>query len=291
MTPLRRFQIHQPSSAAEASQMLMEFGDDGSVYAGGTELLLAMRHGALRYSHLVDVKVLPGFDSIHLRGDWIEIGAGATHRAIEYSPLVRGNLKVLADLESHVANIRVRASGTIGGNLCFAEPHSDPATLLLALDGFATATGATGSREMPVSELISGAYANSLAPGELLTTVRVPRLLAGQRAAYVKYQVHERPTLGLAIVMDTAEEGTVISRSRVSIGCLCPFPRRSAAAEELLTGTREDVEAAIDSAAAVLADDAELIDDHDGGADYKRHLLGVFLRRAMHAALAPAAQS
>jgi carbon-monoxide dehydrogenase medium subunit len=290
MTPLRRFQIHQPSSAAEASQMLMEFGDDGGVYAGGTELLLAMRHGALRYSHLVDVKVLPGFDSIQLRGDWIEIGAGATHRAIEYSPLVRGNLKVLADLESRVANVRVRASGTIGGNLCFAEPHSDPATLLLALDGVVTTAGATGSRELPVSELIIDAYSNSLAPGELLTTVLVPRLLPGQRAAYVKYQVHERPTLGLAIAMDTADDGAFIKRSRVAIGCLCPFPRRSAAAEALLTGTRGDVEAAIGKAAELLADDAELIDDHDGGTDYKRHLLGVFLRRAMHSALDSHAQ-
>src|SRR5579863_7694674 len=98
MTPLRRFEIHQPSNAAEASQMLAEFGDDGSAYAGGTELLLAMRHGALRYSHLVDVKVLPGFDSIQLRDNWIDIGAGATHRAIEYSAVVREKLGVLAEL-------------------------------------------------------------------------------------------------------------------------------------------------------------------------------------------------
>src|ERR1700680_4136000 len=105
MTPLRRFEIHQPSSAAEASQMLAEFGEDGSVYAGGTELLLAMRHGALRYGHLIDVKVLPGFDSIQLRDNWIEIGAGATHRAIEYSLIVRQHARVLADLESRVANV------------------------------------------------------------------------------------------------------------------------------------------------------------------------------------------
>ncbi len=124
--------------------MLVEFGDDGSVYAGGTELLLAMRHGALRYSHLVDVKVLPGFDSIQLRDNWIEIGAGATHRAIEHSPLVCGNLGVLSALEARVANVRVRASGTLGGNLCFAEPHSDPATLLLALDALVIAAGSVG---------------------------------------------------------------------------------------------------------------------------------------------------
>jgi carbon-monoxide dehydrogenase medium subunit len=286
MTPLRRFEIHQPSNAAEASQMLAEFGEDGSPYAGGTELLLAMRHGALRYGHLVDVKVLPGFDAIQLRDDWIEIGAGATHRAIEYSTLVRERVKVLADLESRVANVRVRASGTIGGNLCFAEPHSDPATLLLALDAMVTASTSSGVRELRVDELICGAYSNGLQPGELLTSVRVPCTPKGQRAAYVKYQIHERPTLGLAIVMDTSHDGELVTRSRVAIGCLCPFPRRSAAAEEILTGSRADVEAAAGRAADQLADDAELIDDHEGGADYKRHLLRVFLRRAMRQALA-----
>jgi len=266
--------------------MLVEFGDDGTAYAGGTELLLAMRHGALRYRHLVDVKVLHGFDSIQLRDKFIEIGAGATHRAIEHSPLVCSNLRVLSALESRVANVRVRASGTIGGNLCFAEPHSDPATLLLALDALVIAESLSGRRELRVDEMICGAYANSLQAGELLTSVRVPCMLQSQRAAYVKYQIHERPTLGLAIVMDTADRGATITRSRVAIGCLCPFPRRSAAAEELLSGPSAEVEAAIGKAAEVLADDAELIDDHEGGADYKRHLLGVFLRRAIGQALA-----
>src|SRR5260370_22280418 len=120
MTMLRRFEIHQPSSIAEASQMLVEFGEDASLYAGGTEVILAMRHGALRYGHLIDVKVIPGFDSIQLRDRCIQIGAGATHRAIERSPLILDNIKVLAEMESRVANVRVRAAGTIGGNLCFA---------------------------------------------------------------------------------------------------------------------------------------------------------------------------
>lgn len=264
--------------------MLAKFGDDGSVYAGGTELLLAMRHGALRYGHLVDVKVLPDFDTIRLCGDWIEIGAGTTHRAIEYSPIVRERCKVLCEMESQVANIRVRASGTIGGNLCFAEPHSDPATLFVALDATVTATSSSGTRELRVDELINGAYSNSLNPGEILTAVRVPCMPPEQRAAYVKFQVHERPLLGLAVVMDTADGGAVVTRSRVAIGCLCPFPRRSAAAESMLTGTRQEVEAALDKAGDALADDAELIDDQEGGADYKRHLLGVFLRRAVEQA-------
>jgi carbon-monoxide dehydrogenase medium subunit len=285
MTPLRRFELHQPSSVSEASQLLAQFGEDGSFYAGGTELLLAMRHGALRYSHLVDIKVIPGFDSIQVRDNWIEIGAGCTHRAIERSQVVREKIKVVSDMEARVANVRVRAAGTLGGNLCFAEPHSDPATLLLALGAVVRAEAPSGIRELRMDELIKGAYSNSLGPNELLTAVRIPCAPPTQRAAYVKYQIHERPTLGLAVVLDTPDGGATVTRSRIAIGCLCPFPRRSSSAEELLVGSRAEAEAAIGSAADALADGADLIDDHEGGADYKRHLLAVFLRRAVHKAL------
>jgi carbon-monoxide dehydrogenase medium subunit len=285
MTPIRRFEIDQPTSAIEASRMLAEFGDEASVYAGGTELLLAMRHGALRYGRLVDVKVLPGFDAITWDGGAVQIGAGATHRAIEKSALIREKLPVIAEMESHVANIRVRAAGTIGGNLCFAEPHSDPATLLMALEATALTSGPEGQRQLSIHELISGAYSNSLKPGEILTAIRVPCPQPALLSAYVKFQVHERPTLGLAVAIETPDAGKTIAGIRVAIGCLCPFPRRSPTAEQLLLGTRPDAEKAIGAAANVLADEAELLDDQDGAADYKRHLLRVFLERAMKKAL------
>jgi len=265
--------------------MLAQFGDEAGVYAGGTELLLAMRSGALRYTQLIDVKVIAGLDSIELRADHLEIGAGATHRVIERSRLVRQKLPVLAEMESHVANIRVRASGTIGGNLCFAEPHSDPATLLLALGAKVEVEGPEGRRELGVEELIEGAYANSLRPSELLTKLRVPVASPGLRAAYLKFQVHERPTLGLALAMETAEGGQLIKNARVALGCLCPFPRRSEAAESMLTGSSEAVKNRLPDAALALAQEAELIDDQEGAVDYKTHLIEVFLRRAFLKAL------
>src|SRR3970282_2905618 len=146
MMPLRRFTIHQPKTCAEASQMLGEFGEKGRLYAGGTELLLAMKHDLLRYEHLVDVKTITGLNKIESRDRAIFIGSTATQRAIERSTLVRQNLPVLAEMEAKVANVRVRASGTLGGNLCFAEPHSDPATLLTALGAKAHVQGKAGAR-------------------------------------------------------------------------------------------------------------------------------------------------
>jgi carbon-monoxide dehydrogenase medium subunit len=285
MTTLSRFEIHQPGSVAEASQMLAHYGDEAAIYAGGTELLLAMRHRALTYSHLVDLKVIPGLNSIQPRDGLIEIGAACTHRVIERSTVVRERQPAFAELESQVANIRVRATGTLGGNLCFAEPHSDPATTLLVLGATVRIEAAAGAREIPIEKLIAGAYANHLAPGEILTRIVVPSAKPSHRAAYMKFQIHERPTLGLGLWLETSDGGRTFTAARVAVGCVCPFPSRAPAAEALLTGSRADVEKRLPEAAALISDGADLVDDHEGSAEYKRHLIGVFLRRTFHKAI------
>ena len=285
MTTLSGFEIHQPSSAVEASQMLSHYGENAGIYAGGTELLLAMRHSALNYRHLIDLKVVPGLNSIEVRDGVLEIGATATHRGIERNPLVQKNQPVLAEMESQVANVRVRATGTLGGNLCFAEPHSDPATLLLVLGSTVTAEGASGVREIPIGEFIAGAYANNLQPGEILTKITVPCAKPSDRVAYMKFQVHERPTLGLGLWLDTPDNGHTFRSARIAVGCVCPFPTRAKQAEKLLVGSLEEAEKRLPEGADAIADAADLVDDHEGSAEYKRHLIHVFLRRVFREAL------
>lgn len=283
MMPLRRFTIHQPKTVTEASEMLGEFGEKGRLYAGGTELLLAMKHDLLRYEQLVDVKTIAGLNTIETKGGALVIGGTATHRTIERSDLVRQNLPVLAEMETKVANVRVRASGTLGGNLCFAEPHSDPATLLAALGAKAHVQGKSGNRTVSIDKLITGAYETSLNNDELLAAVEIPVLSKSQRAAYVKFQLKERPTLGLALVLDVA--GDTIRNATAVVGSVSAVPTQSDKANQLLTGARAQVEKQLADAGAALAQAADPVDDLEGGADYKRHLIGVFLRRAFIKAL------
>src|SRR5260370_23505313 len=285
MTTLSRLEIHEPTGVLEASQMLSHYGEEAGIYAGGTEVLLAMRHQALNCRHLIVLKVVPGLDSIEVRDGSLEIGATSTHRSIERSALVQQNLPVLAEMESHVANVRVRATGTLGGNVCFAEPHSDPATLLLVLGGAVKVESAAGAREIPIGELISGAYASNLQPGEILTKITVPSAKPDHRAGYMKFQIHERPTLGLGLWLETPDDGRTFISARVAVGCVCPFPARGIEAEKLLTGPREEIEKRLPVAADAMADAADLVDDHEGRAAYKRHLIHVFLRRVFRKAL------
>jgi aerobic carbon-monoxide dehydrogenase medium subunit len=281
--PLRRFSIHQPKSVAEASQMLAEFGEKGRLYAGGTELLLAMKHDLLRYEHLIDVKTIPGLNNIELKSGALSIGGTATHRAIEHSPAVEQSLPVLAQMERNVANVRVRASGTLGGNLCFAEPHSDPATLLLALGAKAHLQRQSAKRTVTIDQLITGSYETSLANDELLEGIEIPVPSKSQRIAYLKYQLKERPTLGLALVLEV--NGDNIKEAKAVVGSVSAVPTQSDKANGLLAGPKAQVEKQLADAADALAQAADPVDDLEGSADYKRHLIGVFLKRAFVKAL------
>src|SRR3989442_2048113 len=286
MMLLRRFTIHQPKILFEAAETLAHYGEKGRVYAGGTELLLAMKHGLLRYEHLVDIKTVPNLTKIELKNSHLSIGALTTHREIEKSQLVREKISVLAEMESHVANVRVRTTGTLGGNLCFAEPHSDPANLLLCLGATAKVQGGKGERTVPMDELIVDAYETSLGADEVLTSIEIPIPDKSQRAAYLKFQIHERPTLGLALLFNLDPSGRNLTKARAVVGCISLKPCRSEKAEALLVGPREKVEKQIPDAAQILADLAHPSDDLEGTAEYKRHLVGVFLRRAFAKALA-----
>src|ERR1043166_4484463 len=284
MMPLRKFTIHQPKTVAEASEMLAEFGDNGRLYAGGTELLLAMKHDLLRYQHLVDVKTIPELNKIELNNGALIIGSTATHRAIERCAVVRENLPVFADMETNVANVRVRASGTLGGNLCFAEPHSDPAALLLALEAHVHIAGKSGERTLGVGDLIQGAYETALAPDEILTGIDVPLAAKNKRAAYLKFQIKERPTLGLALVLEV--DGGNIKSARAVVGSVSPKPSRSDQVDKMLAGSRAEVEKRLADAGQELAKVADPVDDLEGSAEYKRHLVGVFFKCAFAKAMA-----
>jgi aerobic carbon-monoxide dehydrogenase medium subunit len=283
MMPLRRFTIHQPKTIAEASAMLGELGEKARLYAGGTELLLAMKHDLLRYEHLIDVKTISDLSRIELKNGSLMIGSTATHRAIERATVVKENLPVLAQMETNVANVRVRASGTLGGNLCFAEPHSDPATLLLALGARAHVQGKAGIKTLWLDELITGAYETSLAGDELLVGIEIPLPAKSRKAAYLKFQLHERPTLGLALVL--AVEADNITGARAVVGSVSAIPTQSHEANSLLVGSKAKVEKQLPDAAKALAEAADPVDDLEGSAEYKRHLISVFLKRAFAQAL------
>src|SRR5262245_62230346 len=170
---LRPFTLHRPRTVEEACALLGQLGDDAAPYAGGTELLLLMKEGLLRPRHLVDVKRIPALDAIDGDGTRLVIGATVTHRAVERSPLVNARCPVMASVARHVANVRVRNVGTVGGNLAFADPHSDLATLFLVLDASVELVSPRGRRELSLDDFVRGPWETARRPDDLLACVRL----------------------------------------------------------------------------------------------------------------------
>src|SRR2546423_633457 len=228
------FEIHQPVTAAEAVALRARFGEAGALYAGGSELLLAMKEGLGGFAHLIDVKTIAGLAGLTLAPDGraVTIGAAVTHRTLERSPLVRERLPLVAEMARQVANARVRAVGTLGGNLCFAEPHSDPPTALLVHGARVALAGAAGARRLPLADFLVGPYESALGPDEILTHVDVPLPPARAAGAYLKFGMHERPTVGVAVLLVPDEHRAGLAEARVAVGCVGPVATRLPAVDE-----------------------------------------------------------
>ncbi len=250
------FSLARPASLAAALDLL---GDEAVPYCGGTELLLAMRAGLLRPATLVDLKAVPELSGISVQDGQLLIGATTTHAQLVRHPLVAEHAPFLADVERRVGNPRVRAQGSIGGNLCFGDPRSDLLTALIALRGRLVLRGREGTREVAAEDFLYGPYATALEEGELLVHAVLP--LPVPAALYLKYQITERPTVTVAVVGDPA-------MVRVVIGAAGEVPVY-----------RDAPPGDVDVAA--MAAEVDPVGDLSGSEEYKRAMAEVHLRRAM----------
>jgi aerobic carbon-monoxide dehydrogenase medium subunit len=285
---LQPFQLYEPTTVREASTILDGLGDDGRIYAGGTELLLAMKQGLLRYGHLVNIKPI-GLSGITFdpAASRLRIGATATHRAVERSAIVGTHAPLLVAMEHHLANVRVRAVGTVGGNLCFAEPHSDLAAVLLVYDAALRIGGGSGERTIGIAELFVDAYTTCLRPDELLLGIDVPPLPPASGAAYHKAAFFERPSAGVGAAILAAPDRTTVTHARIAVGCVDAVARRIPEAEAALAGvplTGRAFDAAVHAAMNETTRACHPVEDLYGSPEYKRHLVGVLTGRSLRAA-------
>jgi aerobic carbon-monoxide dehydrogenase medium subunit len=284
VTTLAPFELHRAGTVAEATALLDELGEEGVFYAGGTELLLVMKLGFASYAHLVDVKPVDELARLEVIDGSLHIGGAVSHRRIERSPEVAAGWPALARMERDVANIRVRNQGTLGGNLAFADPHSDPATFLLASDASVLLGRGDDRRSMPLSAFLLGPYATALEPGELLVRVEVPTVPDGAALAHLRFAVHERPAATVACLVRVSDGA--IAEARIAVGSVGVVAARAEEAEGVLTGldARDPDPQLLAEAGRAAAAAAEPVTDSNGSADYKAHIVGVLVGRAVRAA-------
>ena len=248
MTP---FELLEPATLAEAVALLED--EDSRAFSGGTALMLMMKAGVLRPKRLVSLRRL-GLERIE-SGASLRVGAMTTLRALEKSEAVQRGWPVIPKMLRTLSNVRVRNVATVGGALAHADPHMDLPPLLAALGAHVTING---ERSMPVEELYAGYLENTLRRGEVITHVSIPAL-GNRRAAYLKCTTRSAddwPAVGVAVVLGQEE--------RIFVSAATDRPTR--------IGAEKDIA------------DLPIEGDLHGSAAYKRQLLKVCLKRAMHEA-------
>ncbi|HET9972689.1 MAG TPA: FAD binding domain-containing protein [Streptosporangiaceae bacterium] len=281
------FTLHRPESVGQASRLLADLGDEGAAYCGGTELLLAMKLGLASYEHLVDLKRVGALRGITgLSSGGVGIGATTTHREIETSAILRASYPEMCTMISQVANVRVRSAGTLGGNLCFADPHSDPASFLMAAGAVMTCQRGDATRRIPAADFLTGPYQTALAPGELLTAVELPPRPDRAALSHLRFKLTERPAVTVTALLTLAAAGSAspaVATARLVVGSVGSVP--FAADTAILAGAAaEDFEARAAACAEQAAAGCAPLPDGEASAGYLRHLVFVHARQALREA-------
>lgn len=276
---MKRFHVHTPKDVGQACRMLTEL-EDATAYAGGTELILAMKEGFLQPKNLIDIKQLSDLNELRVSRKEIEIGATVTHRRIERSDEIRHVFPLLRSVEASVGNVRVRVSGTIGGNLAFAEPHSDIASLAVLFGATISLVGPGGARDLQADRFLLGPFETELEPGELLKSIRFPVPGREMGVGYHRFVVKERP-LVVACATITIDEHAIVRDSAAVIAGATPVPTRCFSGAGLVGERLDRAERGIEVAAREAARTADVITDLEGGEDYKRNLVEVLVARAL----------
>jgi carbon-monoxide dehydrogenase medium subunit len=276
---LAPIEIHTPRTIPDASALLRHYGDDAAVYAGGTELLIVMKERLTPVNRLIDIKKIDGLREIAIDSEGtLTIGALATHREIARHADVQRHSPYFAALEGIIANTRVRAAGTIGGNLCFAEPHSDPATLLSAVHAVVRLESSERARELQIEDFFQGLLETERRPDEIMTRIALPKLWDTTGVSYQRFKTHERPVATVAAAMSVA--GGVIDDSRVFVGSVGPKPQRMTAVEDAIRGRQPGL-VLFQESALLAANDADIDEEGFESAEYKRHLVAVYVQKAL----------
>lgn len=280
------FEYLVPQTLDEAIHYLDPEDPDIRPVGGGTAVMLMMKAGVLRPTRLVSLRrVEDKYREIRVneKGE-LRIGGMTTLAELEKSPLVQNGWPVLTRTFRSLSNIRVRNVATIGGNLAHGDPHMDMPPVLSALGARVVATGPAGTREIAVEDLCVGYYETVLARNELISEVIVPSM-GSHRAAYFKVTTraaHDWPALGVAVSLQF--NGNSVLGASLIVGAATDRPTRLSAAEAMLRNT-EVSEENLKRAGLAAADALDIVSDQHGSAPYKKHLLSVYLGRAVRAAM------
>ncbi len=280
------FAYSRPASLDEAMALLAQSGGGAKVLAGGMSLLPLLKIRLASVDRLVDIGRLPELKGVRQLADGrLAIGAMTTYDELASSPAAR--LALVADALPEIGDVQVRNRGTIGGAIAHADPASDIAACLLALDAEVVARSPRGERVLAVDGFFTGAFQSALASDEIVTEIRLPgpRDDAGSAFVSITQPASGYSMAGAAAVVGRASAGGPISFARVALTGVGEHPYRAKATEAALAGGDGSPEAVAEAAALVTAGVTVQGDIH-ADPTYRAAMAAVMARRAVARALA-----
>jgi carbon-monoxide dehydrogenase medium subunit len=271
----------RPETMDQALSLVSKFGKKGKIIAGGTNVLVEKPAGV---EALIDITRL-NLKHIATNGNGLKIGALATVADVQVSPLLKGPYSILREAAKSHGHALVRHLATIGGNICKAHPALDFSPPLLALDAQVKINGQGGERSMPLEEFFLDFEKTALGDDEIVTEFILPAAVPGAEGVFLKmaWTRVEIALINTAIVITLSSDNTC-QDARIALGTAAPVPFRSKKAESVLKGKRID-DSLMKEAAEIASDESKPENYFRASEAYKRHIIKVFVERALAEAL------
>jgi CO/xanthine dehydrogenase FAD-binding subunit len=279
-----RFVYHDPRSLDEALALMAAHGEEAKPLAGGQSLVPLLNFRLAYPEHLIDVNRVGALAGVRRSEGRLHTGAMTRQSTLEGSRLVAQNWPLLTEAVSYVAHAQIRNRGTVGGSVAHADPAAELPVAFTALDARFRVRSRRGERTIDPADFFVTHLTTTLAPDELLVEIEVPPLPRRTGHAFVEFsRRHGDFALGGAAVLLTLSDSGACERAAVALLAAAPTPVRASEAERLLVGERVDESVAAAAAERATAD-IEPTGDIHGSADYRKHLIGVMVSRAILAA-------
>lgn len=274
------FEYHRPSSVAEVVGLLSQHGDESQILAGGHSLIPMMKLRLAQPAHLIDIQGLAHLRGVRIEGGTVEIGALTSQQDIAADAALAEAVPILRETALTIADPQVRALGTIGGNVANGDPGNDMPAVMLALDADFVLEGPDGERTVKARGFYEAAYFTGRQPAEMLTRIRFAVPPAGHGWAYAKMKRKIGDYATAAAAVQLTLEGGVCRSAAIALTNVHQTPILAEDAARALEGTSVDA-AAIEEAATKAMAVTEPVSDMRGPPEFRTHVAGVMVRRAI----------
>ena len=285
----REFEYHAPGSVSDAVGLLDRLGDEAKVLAGGHSLLPMMKMRFAAPAHLVDLGRIADLRGIREDKGSLVIGAMTTENELIWSKLLQDKCPLLVEAARQISDPQVRYKGTIGGDIAHGDPGNDHPALMLALGASFVLRGRAGERTVAADGFFRGLYDTALAPGEILTAIRIPIPAPGTGYCYAKLKRKTGDFATAAAAVLLRMKGDTVQDVSIALTNVAPTALKAKPSEAALRGKTLD-DASMNEAARLAMGICDPAADQRGDAEYKTAMAGEMVQKALRTAYARAAR-